>query len=133
MPRGVPKTGKRNVKPHAGQFRKGATDERRNNAGQRSAEAVATSAQARTLYVQVLNEQINAPLSAEMSNLEYIVRKHVRAAKDGDAQQREQMFDRIWGKAVQEVDLKSSDGSMTPGAVMFIPYGLDTRTDKDNP
>lgn len=75
----------------------------RNTAGQRSREVVATAAQARALYVQLLHEPHGAPLPDEISNLEVIVRQHVAAAKKGDATAREQMFDRIWGKALQPI------------------------------
>lgn len=104
-----------------GTFKKG-DDSRRNNAGQRNATAVATAAQARELYVQLLNEPVNTPISPTMSNLELICRQHVKAAKAGVADEREKLFDRIWGKASQPIDLTSSDGSMTPQAITFIPY-----------
>jgi hypothetical protein len=103
MPRGIPKSGT------GGQF-KAKDDPRRNNAGQRSREVVATSAQARALYVQVLHEDINITPAAGMSNLELIVRLHVQAAKRGDADEREKMFDRIWGKAIQGVSVGGTDG-----------------------
>lgn len=94
----------------------------RNNSGQRSREVVETAAQLRALYVKVLHEPINAPLNNEMSNMEFIARQHVKAAKQGIREERETMFDRIWGKSNQRVDLTSSDGSMTPQAVMFVPF-----------
>jgi predicted component of type VI protein secretion system len=55
MPKGIPKSGKRRVSPHAGQLQRGH-DPRRN------------------------------------------VRGQVAAAMAGDAQARETMLDRIWGK-----------------------------------
>lgn len=125
----MPKGNRTNHKPNAGSFQKGAAkdDPRRNNAGQRNAAAVATAAQLRELYVQLLNQMINEPLPIEMSNLELIARQHLKAAKQGNSDEREKMLDRIWGKATQAVDLISSDGSMTPKAVMFVPYdGTDT-------
>lgn len=78
-----------------------ACDTRRNRHGQRNAAAVATAAQIRALYIEVLHEMESAPLmpDAEMSNLERIVRQHVAAALAGDARARERMLDRIFGKA----------------------------------
>lgn len=64
---------------------------------------VMTAQQARVLYLAVLSEPVNAAVAGEVSNLEAIVRRHVRAARDGDARAREQMFDRLWGKAMQPV------------------------------
>lgn len=94
----------------------------RNNAGQRKREQVQTAAQARELYVAVLHEPIGTQPNPQMSNLEMIVRQHVQAAKKGDERARETMFDRIWGKAIQQLDHTSSDGTMTPQAVMFVPW-----------
>lgn len=86
----------------------GADDPRNNANGQRSRAVVATAAQARELYVTVLHEPHNATIDAGMSNLELIVRQHVAAARKGDATQREQMLDRIWGKALQSVELNGT-------------------------
>jgi hypothetical protein len=122
-------TGKK--KPRGKPFT-GNNDPRNNRAGQRSREVVQTSAQARALYVQVLHEPISTPPEPTMSNLEMIVRRHVQDAKKGDAQAREQMFDRIWGKANQPIDLTSSDGSMTPQAVMFVPFVNNANASKDS-
>ena len=107
MPKGTPKNGT------GGQFKKGEAkdDPRRNNAGQRSREVVATAAQARELYVRVLHEPINTPPDGGMTNLELIVRQHVAAAKKGDAAAREQMLDRIWGKAIERQEISGPDGS----------------------
>ena len=66
-------------------------------------ERVRTSQEARELYLAVLHEPATAAVPGEMSNLEAIVRRHVRAAREGDARAREQMFDRLWGKAMQPV------------------------------
>lgn len=101
MPKGIPKSGKRQTKPHAGHFVSG--DARANNNGQRKREVVATASQARDLYVTVLHEPINTAPNAEMSNLEMIVRQHVQAAKKGDSAAREMMLDRIWGKTMQPI------------------------------
>ena len=59
---------------------------------------VITAAQARELYLAVLHEPATAERPAVMSNLEAIVRSHVRLAREGDARAREQIFDRLWGK-----------------------------------
>lgn len=117
-PRGKPFTGK--------------ADPRRNTAGQRNKAAVETAVQARALYVQVLNEPDTKPAESA-SNLEVIVRRHVHNARNGDANERELIFDRIWGKANQPIDLTSSDGSMTPQAVTFIPFrGNEKNVSADN-
>lgn len=99
-------------------------DSRRNNAGQRNREVVATASQARDLYVKLLHEAINQPIDKDMTNLELICRQHVKSARNGDQDARELLFNRIWGKASQPMDLTSSDGSMTPlpAAFTFIPY-----------
>ncbi len=66
-------------------------------------ERVVTAQQARELYLAVLHEPATAAVPLEVSNLEAIVRRHVRSAREGDARAREQMFDRLWGKAMQPV------------------------------
>lgn len=66
-------------------------------------ERVVTAREARELYLAVLHEPATAAVPAVMSNLEAIVRRHVRSAREGDARAREQMFDRLWGKAMQPV------------------------------
>jgi hypothetical protein len=103
-----------------GTFKKG-DDPRRNNAGQRDKKAVETAAEYRSLIVQILHEPHGTPLPAEMTNLEVIARVHVANSKK-ESDEREKLLDRIWGKANQPIDLTSSDGSMTPGAVTFVPY-----------
>jgi hypothetical protein len=81
-------------------------DTRRNTRGQRNAAAVATAAEIRALYVQVLHEQAAAPVSLLNggSNLELIVRCHVNAALTGSQTARETMFDRIFGKTLTETE-----------------------------
>ena len=106
MPSGITKDGK----PNSGAFVKGAADPRRNNAGQRNRAVVATASQARDLYVKVLHEPIGTAPDPAMSNLEMIVRQHIAAAKKGTTQDREQLLDRIWGKAVQAMELSGPSG-----------------------
>ena len=110
-------------KPRGKAFTSGE-DDRRNCNGQRNAAAIETATQIRALYVQVLAEDAATPTPdpATLSNLERIVRRHVELAMSGDARARETMMDRIWGRALQPMDFASSDGSMTPKAVQFIPY-----------
>lgn len=109
-PRGKPFTGK--------------NDPRRSNAGQRSREAVQTAAQMRDMIVQVLNEpaKVELPPAEQLSKLEVSVRQAVNRAMTGDTAEFHRLMDRIWGKANQQVDVTSSDGSMTPQVVQFIPY-----------
>jgi len=85
-------------------------DERRNQNGQRSAAAVRTAAEMRDLYVAVLHEK-NADLKPDpnATNMETVVRRHVLAACNGDAGQREQLIDRIWGRATQPVKHEFDD------------------------
>lgn len=87
----------------------GKDDPRRNNHGQRNAAAVATLAETRALYVKILNEKVGTPVDKDMSNLELIVRQQVAGAKKGDDLKREKMFDRIWDKTTQPVDV---DGTL---------------------
>lgn len=72
-PKGIPKAGRRNVSPHAGQLQRGH-DPRRNLRGLLNAASVALSAQARELYVQVLAEPSDAPPQPPAHSLEAIVR-----------------------------------------------------------
>jgi len=76
-------------------------DARRNCYGQRNAAAVATAAEIRELYIQVLHLKAGTPPppDAEMSKLERIVWQHVMRAMAGDRRACEQMLDRIFGKA----------------------------------
>ncbi len=97
MPKGIPRAGYRNVEPHAGQLQRGA-DPRRNLRGQLDGVSVARWAQVRALYVQVLHEPCNATPIAPAHSLEAIVRAQVEAAMQGDAQAREAMFNRIFGR-----------------------------------
>lgn len=78
-----------------------------NRLGQRKPHVVATASQARDLYVQVLHETINTAPDPAMSNLELIVRQHVAAAKQGNSDARELLFDRIWGKSTQPMEMKA--------------------------
>jgi membrane-bound ClpP family serine protease len=86
-----------NKKPRGKPFQ--SHDTRRNRRGQRNAAAVATAAEIRALYIEVLHEMEHAPDTPGrvMSNLERVVRRHVALA--GDERAREQMLDRIFGKA----------------------------------
>ncbi|MGI8924668.1 MAG: hypothetical protein ACR2HJ_11650 [Fimbriimonadales bacterium] len=88
------------MKPRGKGFQRGH-DPRRNTAGQRNAEAVARAAQARELYVKVLNETVGKAPPKVMTRLEMVIRQQVQLAMQGDHHAREMMLDRIWGKAAQ--------------------------------
>ncbi len=98
MPKGIPKAGYRNVEPHAGQLQRG-DDPRRNLRGQLDPAQVAATAELRNLFAQVLAEPSDATPSAPAHSLEAIVRAQVEHARQGNAQAREAMFNRIFGRA----------------------------------
>lgn len=98
MPKGKPRAGHRNVAPHSGQLRRGH-DPRRNVRGQLNPAQVAATAELRNLFTQVLAEPSNATPQPPSHSLEAIVRAQVEAAGAGDAQARETMFNRIFGRA----------------------------------
>lgn len=98
MPKGIPRAGHRNVSPHAGQLQRNH-DPRRNVRGQLDPAQVATMAELRNLFAQVLAEPSHATPVVPAHSLEAIVRGQVEAAARGDAQARESMLDRIFGRA----------------------------------
>ena len=96
----------------------GNADPRNNRNGQRSAAVVRTQAEMRELYVKVLHERGDElKPNPDATNMETIVRRHVLAAVNGDAAQREQVIDRIWGRATAPVELSGKDG--TPLEIVF--------------
>ena len=86
-PRSIGKDG-RNSK---GQFQKGNTLSKGNSGGGNKEDAKKLK---RTL-IEAVSEK----------DIKLIVKKMVFQAKNGDAAARKELFDRLWGRAIQEVDL----------------------------
>lgn len=98
----------------------GKDDPRGNRNGQRNKAAVRTQAEMRDLYVVVLHERGDElKPNPNATNLETIVRRHVLAAVNGDAAQREDLLDRIWGKALQQ--MSGPDGKDLFPTVVLLP------------
>ena len=86
-PRSIGKDG-RNSK---GQFQKGNTLSKGNSGGGNKEDAKKLK---RTL-IEAVSEK----------DIKLIVKKMVFQAKNGDAAARKELFDRLWGRAIQEVDI----------------------------
>lgn len=106
MPKGVPKNGT------GGQFKRGEAknDPRRNAQGQRKAAVVATAAQYRDYLVEMLHRPLDAPKPEGITYLALMAHNHVKAAAEGNADEREKLLDRIWGKTVQRQEVTGADG-----------------------
>lgn len=86
----------------------GKDDPRANKSGSRNKAVVRTQSEMRDLYVMILHEPLGTEYNPEMSRMEMIARQHVIAATKGDADAREKLLDRIWGKAKETLDLTGS-------------------------
>lgn len=121
--------GNRNNKTGKGGF--GDRPQDVNRAGQRNKAAVQTQAQARAIYVQVLNEPFagNAVPPKDATVLEYAIRKQVKKAMEGDTGELERILDRVWGKSTQPHELTGKDGEPIPVAFSFVPYAGNNSDD----
>jgi len=108
------KTGTNAAKPKGKPRGKGkpfvAGDERRNQNGQRSAAAVRTAAEYREYLIDVLHLKAGTRPPEDANYLQMVAFTHARNAIT-DPKEREEMLDRIWGKAVAPVELTGKDGS----------------------
>jgi len=87
-------------------------DARSNQNGQRSAAAVRTAAEMRELYVKFLHQPIGElKPSPNATIMETIALRHLLSAVNGSADEREKLYDRIWGKSTEKVDA-SINGTM---------------------
>lgn len=107
----------------------GADDPRRNNNGQRSAEAVAFGKSLRELIVTVGEEVTTLPDGRKISKIEGVVRAAYRQAIEGDANARSFIAERVEGKVTQPTEHTGKNGGAIPLAIQFIPYDS---TDTDN-
>lgn len=103
-------------------------DARRHKDGTKSSAAVAFNKQIRQIIVEVGDETVNAN-GQMISRIEGAVRGMYQQAAKGNVPAFNALVERVEGKALQIVDLTSSDGSMKPAAVTFIPY---VSNDSDN-
>lgn len=86
-----------------------ARPEDRNNAGQRSAEVVRTAAQYRDYLVEMLHRPLDAPKPETVTYLQLMAHNQVKAAAEGNSDEREKLLDRIWGKSTQPVKHEFDD------------------------
>lgn len=107
MPKGIPKSGKREVKPHAGQFKSG--DPRSNTNGQRNAVAVAFNREIRSIISEVGNEEVKLH-GQTLSRIEGAVRGMYQAATKGNVQAFNALVERVEGKVVQALEHSGKDG-----------------------
>lgn len=121
-------------KPRGKPFEKGNSvgkqftpgDARANLNGQRSAAAVNFSRNIRELIVTVGEEVTTLENGQRISKIEGVVRAAYKQAIAGDSAARLFIAERVEGKAAQQIDLTSSDGSLSPpNAVRIIPYVED--------
>jgi hypothetical protein len=77
-------------------------DARRNTRGQRSAAAVSTAAQYRECLLDVLHLKAGTPAPPDASNLQMLAFTQVQNALH-DRKEREDLWDRIWGKSPKTV------------------------------
>jgi len=80
--------------------------ENRNAAGQRSAAVVRTAAEYRDYLIDVMHKKLNTPPSEDASYMEVMAFTQVRNAVN-DPAQREDLLNRIWGKATQQINVRN--------------------------
>ena len=70
----------------------------------------------------LMDDKVEDEEGNKITRAERIAMKVVEKAEDGDLGFVKELLDRIYGKPAQTVDMQSSDGSMTPTALMPVSF-----------
>ena len=70
----------------------------------------------------LMNDKVEDEEGNKITRAERIAMKVVEKAEDGDLGFVKELLDRIYGKPAQTVDMQSSDGSMSPTALMPVSF-----------